>query len=175
MNARARKFYSWRYAEALFKVASVNNIDAQVLKELSLFSELLKQTPQILDLLNNPKVGSIEKREFISHIIKDELCVKLFDLLISKSHVGLIKDIYKSFKHFSYASKQILPVKLYSAAMISESEEKNITEMLQDKLGNIQLHIKISPSLIAGAKLKVKDCVLDFSFKNQLNKIGGIV
>lgn len=101
---------------------------------------------------------------------KENLIEKLVENLKNEGKVHILKSIVEFLKLRNIQIKGHEPAKLYLAF---DYDEKEIEKMIKEKFNiNIKIIEKIINSdLILGGKIITSNYLIDFSFKNLLNKI----
>jgi F0F1-type ATP synthase delta subunit len=101
---------------------------------------------------------------------KERLIDKLIENLRNEGRVNVIKNIVEYLKLKNIKIKGQEPAKLFLAF---DYDEKAIEKMIKEKLNlNVTVIEKnIDQELILGGRLLTSDYLIDFSFKNLINKI----
>jgi F0F1-type ATP synthase delta subunit len=101
---------------------------------------------------------------------KERLIDKLIENLKSEGKFHIIKNIVEYLNLKNMQIKGYEPAKLFLAF---NYDEKEIEKMLKEKFNlNVKVIEKnIDPELILGGRILTTNYVLDFSFKNLMNKI----
>jgi F0F1-type ATP synthase delta subunit len=101
---------------------------------------------------------------------KRRLIDKLIENLRNEGKVHIIKDIVEYLKLKNIKIKGREPAKLFLAF---DYDEKEIEKMIKEKFNlNVKVIEKnIDQELILGGRLITSNYILDFSFKNLINKI----
>jgi F0F1-type ATP synthase delta subunit len=101
---------------------------------------------------------------------KERLIDKLIENLRNEGRVNVIKNIVEYLKLKNIKIKGQEPAKLFLAF---DYDEKAIEKMIKEKL-NLNVTVigkNIDQELILGGRLLTSDYLIDFSFKNLINKI----
>jgi F0F1-type ATP synthase delta subunit len=101
---------------------------------------------------------------------KERLIDKLIENLRNEGRVNVIKNIVEYLKLKNIKIKGQEPAKLFLAF---DYDEKAIEKMIKEKL-NINVTViekNIDQELILGGRLLTSNYLIDFSFKNLINKI----
>jgi len=101
---------------------------------------------------------------------KERLIDKLIGKLRNEGKAHIIKKIVEYLKLKNIQIKGREPAKLFLAF---DDNEKKIEKLIKEKFGvNIKVIEKnIDPELILGGRLMTSNYLIDFSFKNLINKI----
>ncbi len=101
---------------------------------------------------------------------KERLIDKLIENLRNEGRVNVIKNIVEYLKLKNIKTKGQEPAKLFLAF---DYDEKAIEKMIKEKL-NLDVKVigkNIDQELILGGRLLTSNYLIDFSFKNLINKI----
>jgi F0F1-type ATP synthase delta subunit len=101
---------------------------------------------------------------------KERLIDKLIENLRNEGRANVIKNIVEYLKLKNIKIKGLEPAKLFLAF---DYDEKAIEKMIKEKLNlNVKVIEKnIDQELILGGRLLTSNYLIDFSFKNLINKI----
>ncbi|MGC8733968.1 MAG: ATP synthase F1 subunit delta [bacterium] len=163
-----------RYADSLFEVASKYKLEEIILNELELFYNLINKDPKINEIWNTKNLTTFDKSNVLIDLLPFNFITKEFlRLLISKKREKLLKIIIYYYKK-NYENKYgIFKVDLILAKevdkLIIDELLKTIEKLINKKI--ILNSIKIDPEIIGGFILLSDDTVLDYSIKNNVEKL----
>ena len=168
MNEIARN-----YAEALFSL---------VLEEKKLVS-IQSEAKELLEVSNNEDFMLLldsrflsikERKENASLILKDfdiDL-VNFVKVIIDHNRIYLLKDILEAFNSLCNESRGVKEGLIYSAFPLNKSTINKIKDKVsQIEKMDVELLLRIDPTLIGGVKVVINSHVYDGSIKNQLEKM----
>jgi F-type H+-transporting ATPase subunit delta len=159
-----------KYAEALLQVES----NEQVIDDLDLISEAIKDSKDLQELLNNPAIQKNQKKTILEQIFNKQKSsvINTIGLLIDKRRSSLISLVAREYKRLFFKKSGIEIAQIGSVTKLSETELNNIKEKLE-KLFNKTINIENqeNPDLIAGLKIQVAGKVIDSSLKNKLKNL----
>jgi F-type H+-transporting ATPase subunit delta len=164
------------YGSALYQAAKELEKESQILEEAQALIELLKQSPDLQALLDNPTISPKEKKEVVQKIFQGRICEELINLLfilLDKRRTRNLPSIIKTYKNLidkehgvSYG--KIFSVQPLSAARLKEFEEET-SKLLRSR---VSLENETDQSLIGGVKIFVEGKVLDASLRTRLQDLG---
>tara|TARA_Y100000590_G_scaffold24946_1_gene28394 strand:+ start:890 stop:1498 length:609 start_codon:yes stop_codon:yes gene_type:complete len=164
------------YSQALFELASENNLIDDIEKQASSILELIRNSIDFRDLIKDP-TNKIEDQLKIMNKISDqfnfnELVKKFLGFIIFKRRFFYVEKILKDFLTICSNSRGEIQAELSAAKELNEIEINNIKNELSNTFGsNIKLNQKYDPSLIGGLIIKVGSTMIDTSIKNKLQQI----
>jgi len=164
------------YSQALFELASENNLINDVEKQVSSILVLIDKSVDFKDLIKDP-TNKIEDQLKIMNRISDQfkfnkLLKKFLGFIISKRRFFYVEKILNDFLTICSNARGEIQAELSAAKELNESEINNIKNELSNTFGsNIKLNHKYDPSLIGGLIIKVGSTMVDTSIKNKLQKI----
>lgn len=165
-----------RYAEALFQVAKEKDIVDQLLNEWQVVRTVAQSTPQLLQILNHPKITSEQKRTFVESAfgqVLSKTSLHTFFLLIDRKRLGSLIPMISSFEQLAYEDQEVAEAIVYSAKPLSEQEQTQISTIFSKRIGKTKLIIKniVNSELIGGLTIRIGDYIYDGSVKSRLDRI----
>jgi F-type H+-transporting ATPase subunit delta len=164
------------YGSALYQAAQELGKEKQILEESQALIGVLKDSPDLQSLLDNPTVSPKEKKEVVQKIFEGRICDELLNLLyvlLDKRRARNFSNIIKTYKILidkeqgvSYG--KIFSVHPLSAARLKEFEEET-SKLLRTR---VSLENETDHSLIGGVKIFVEGKVLDASLRTRLLDLG---
>ena len=166
---------SKRYSNALFQIAKNDNKTDDFLKEITYIKELVEKNPELLSVLEHPKVTKEEKFQLVDSLFSDGFDKHMCDfmkLLILKDRINYFNKIVSDFTQLYYDYKNIVKADVTSAFELSEDEKSALILKLQGLYNKtVILDIKIDPKIIGGMYIKAQDKVIDATIKGRLEKL----
>lgn len=163
---------SKRYASALFELAFEEQKHHKVQEELAFIRSCIEDEPSFFELLKSPLITADEKKDIISNIFRDRVCMEVLNFLyiiIDKGREAYIKNIVNEYILLVDSVQN----KVDAVAITAVPMEKQDLLMLQANLSkssgkNIQLQNQVDPTIIGGVLVKIGDKVIDGTIKNRL-------
>lgn len=163
-----------RYAQALFELAKQEDLLDACKEDLHVIVEGMVQYPELFALLKHPRIDKKERKDIVMKSFSggQTYVMNFVKLLIDRNRFASIKEIEKRYQELYNEEKGIEIAYIQSALPLSDTEEKQIVDMLKVKLKkNIIAKVSIKPELIAGLRIQVAGDVLDNSASNRLQRL----
>lgn len=163
-----------RYARALFELAGQMKVLDQIDAELKEFSALLAEHQEMYTILNHPNIGLSDKKTIVTNICKgySQTTLTFLCLLVESRRQNLFAMISREFARMADAARNMVEVKLISAAPLTDQQEKDLIQALAAQTGgNIRLIKAVDSDLIGGVKLQIGDTVIDGTVQTALSKM----
>lgn len=163
------------YSSALYEIGVEENLSEQYKNDLQMVCDSFKSNPDLLNVLNHPKIDKEEKKQLIERIYSQDLSKTLINfmkLLLDKSRFNSIFNISKAYCGIYNDVHGIEIAHVYCAKMLSDDEIKNLKDMLEKKLNKtVEMKVQVDTTLLAGLRIKIKDEIIDNSAKNRLSRL----
>ena len=164
------------YSQALFELASENNLVNDIEIQVSSILGLIDNSKDFKDFIKDPthKIeDQLKAINVISNQFKfNELLKKFLGFLVYRRRFFYVKKILYDFISICSNSRGEIQAELYTAKNLNENEINNIKNELSSTFGStIKLSHKYDPSLIGGLVIKVGSTMIDNSIKNKLQQI----
>jgi len=164
------------YARALYDFSIEKNIMHQITADFQNLEEFINKTPELTNYLNNPLISLEAKREILTKILKPVINIETFKfliILINKKRINLLQAVIDKYLDLVYQLASIKMVEISTAFAFTNKQKNELIKKLKEltKAREIRLVINIDPSLIGGFLIKNNSKVIDFTIKNQLQKL----
>lgn len=164
-----------RYATALFEIAKEQGAMTKFKEEAIAICDILKDTPEYINLLSHPSVVEANKLEFIQEAFSGKVAhefVGLMELIIKKSRTEYLIDILIKFIEMAKQEEGLIRGMVTSAMPLTNQQIAQIKANLEQGTGKtIELDVVVDASLIGGLIIRVGDKVVDGSIKGQMNTL----
>lgn len=164
-----------RYSKALFELALQKGKLSEIEKDLLLVKEQIKQNEEFHSFLINPLIQNKSKTDLLINSFKNsvnELTMNFLILTSKKKRSEYLEDIIKNFETLALEHNNIVSAEVFSAVPLSTEQNDQIRENLKTKLGKeVQLNEVVDKSLLGGFIVKIRDSVVDYSLKRQLERL----
>jgi F-type H+-transporting ATPase subunit delta len=164
------------YARALFDFSVEKNIMHQITADFQNLETFLEENSEFTDYVNNPLVSVTAKGEILEKILKSQVNTDTFKflmLLVDRNRIGVLNSVISKYLTLVYETASIKMIEVLTATSFSNIQKDTLIQKLK-KLTNareIRLIINVDSSLIGGFLIKTESKVIDFSVKNQLQKL----
>ena len=164
------------YARALFDFSVEKNIMHQITADFQNLDIFLAETPELLEYLNNPIVNQKVKSEILTKALKSQLNTETFKflmVLVERDRINLLTTIIESYLELIYQTASIKMIEVSTASAFTNLQKDTLIQKLKELTNarEIRLVINVDPSLIGGFLITTESKVIDFTVKNQLQKL----
>lgn len=163
------------YAEALYALATEENVSAEILNELSVLAQSFRQTPDFIRLLCTPNLSVQERCQILDDSFRGKLhlyVLNFLKILTEKGYMRHFDDCFKAYEAHYNRDNGILPVTAITAVSLNAAQ----TDKLCAKLGQItgqqiKLHNRIDPAVMGGVRLVYDGKQLDDTVSHRLDAV----
>ncbi|NND05678.1 MAG: ATP synthase F1 subunit delta [Saprospiraceae bacterium] len=165
-----------RYAKSLLDLAIERGELDQVLHDMDQLKASLSSRDFYL-MVKSPIISTGKKKVIFDRLFKDSLnkTVNSFlQIMVRKGRENLLPEIVDSFKEQYRTHKQISPVMLTTAVALDEKTIAQIKEKLIQSgqtEKNVELLVKVDPSLIGGFRLEFEGKEYNTSLAYRLEEM----
>lgn len=164
------------YARALYDFSVEQNIMHQVTADFQNLEIFLAKTPDLVEYLNNPLISSKEKEEILTKTLKSQLnkeTFKFLNVLINRDRINLLQPIISTYLELVYQTASIKKIEVSTAFPFTNLQKHTLIKKLKEltRAREIRLVINVDSTLIGGFLIKANSKVIDFTIKNQLQKL----
>lgn len=164
-----------RYARALFDAASARDILSEVGGDLESIGRLLRETPELGQLLTAPQIRQDEKRKVIQTVFRDRvqpLVTELLHLLMDKKRVVLLRQIIEGYRNLYEQARGIERAEVTTAIILPQDQEQSLVGKLEKLTGHsIILEKRVDPGILAGMMVRLGDRIIDRSVRRTLREM----
>lgn len=165
---------SRRYEQALFDLSLEKDCLDQIYHDTQVLKTLLQESDDLRLFMANPEIPTEKRLAIFDSLFKDRVNPLTFNFLIfldQKNRLNLTDQICSGFEALYLTHKGILKAEIYSARDMDKKHVRAISDRLSKKFEKeIQATVTLTPSLIAGFKVRVRDLIYDLSISSQLKK-----
>ena len=164
------------YARALFDFSVEKNIMHQITADFQNLEIFLNETPELVEYLNNPVVRQEAKGEILAKTLKSHINTETFKflmVLVERDRINLLSTVITSYLELIYQTASIKMIEVSTASAFTNLQKNTLIQKLKELTNarEIRLIITVDPSLIGGFLIKTESKVIDFTVKNQLQKL----
>ena len=164
------------YARALFDFSVNQCIMNQITDDFQNLEVFLKKNPELTQYLNNPLISSNVKREVLVKTLQSQINAETFKfllLLVDKNRINILDSVIAGYLALVYEIVSIKVVYLSTAFPFTKFQEDALVQKLKKLINakEIRLITTIDPNLIGGFSIQTESKVIDFTIKNQLQKL----
>jgi F-type H+-transporting ATPase subunit delta len=164
------------YARALYTFSVENNIMHQITADFQNLEICLEKTPELASYLNNPIVSKEAKKQVLTKTLQDQINTETFKflmVLVNRDRITVLNAIITNYLELVYETASIKMIEVSTAFAFTNLQKNTLIKKLKELTNarEIRLVITVDPSLIGGFLIKTSSKVIDFSIKNQLQKL----
>lgn len=175
VNPLASKIAS-PYARALFDFSVEKNIMHQITADFQNLESFLEDGTELVSYLNNPIVSKNAKREVLTKALQSQINTETFKflmILVDRGRINLLKYVISNYLELVYETASIKTIEVSTAFAFTNTQKDELIQKLKELTNarEIRLIITVDSSLIGGFLIKTESRVIDFTIKNQLQKL----
>ncbi len=145
------------YGQALYDLASSENLAQQILDELSLLDDAFRAEPDFLRLLRADSLSKQERCQILDDSFRGRVHIYLLNflkLLLEKGHIRHFSGCCAAYRQQYNLDNDILPVTAVTAVSLSNAQADKLREKLACLTGKaIDLTNRIDLSVLGGIRL----------------------
>jgi F-type H+-transporting ATPase subunit delta len=162
------------YAEAAFEQAR----EEDKLDEWSAMLRFLRAVvsdPTMAGIIADPRVEKSNLEKLLLDIGKDRLSktgTNFVRVLVHYRRLGLVPEIAKLFERLRAEVEGLSRVEVTSAFELDPKYQESIAKAMSERLErNVDVSVRVDPSLIGGVVIRVGDLVIDASLRGRLTQL----
>jgi len=164
------------YAQALFDFSVEKNIMHQITADFQNLDIFLNESSELTNYFSNPIVDQKAKREILTKLLKSQVNAETFKflmVLVSRDRINLLQSVIAKYLELVYETAAIKTIEVSTAFAFTNLQKNTLIQRLKELTNarEIRLIITVDPSLIGGFLIKTQSKVVDFTIKNQLEKL----
>ncbi len=165
-----------RYAKALFELAKEAEKVAEVEGELASMGDLMEQSPELHGVLFRPLHPVAERRAALEGVAEgigaSPTVRSFFSLLIDQRRLVDFPAIHEEFDRLASEDAGLRRAEVVSASTLGEDQLERLRRALASRTGGeVEVAVRVDPSLLGGVIAKVGDLVFDGSLRTQLRQL----
>ena len=136
----------------------------------------LNKIDELITYLNNPVIRNEDKRDILTKLLKSQVNEETFKfllVLVDRDRINLLQSIIDNYLKLVYGLASIKMIEVSTAFPFTNKQKNMLIKKLKDLTNarEIRLIITVDSDLIGGFLIKTNSKVLDFTVKNQLQKL----
>jgi F-type H+-transporting ATPase subunit delta len=166
-----------RYAKALFDVALQEQADLKKIDEdLTAVAELFASNAEILIVAKRTGLPDAMRQSLMA-AIADRLGVtpqvkKLLSMLTERHTLVLVPDLAEAYRERLLEHMNVVRGEVATAAPLSPEKTQALQDRLSQATGkNVELSVRVDPSLIGGVVARIGSTMYDGSVRTQLKRL----
>ncbi len=170
------KLISKTYGDALVELAVEENEVDRFSQEISQLLVVLKENPELIALLNHPRISVDEKTEVVKNVFSGRISEEMMGfllLVVTKGRSTDLNDILIYFLDRIKELKGIGVAYVTTPIELSDSRKKEIENKLLDttEFKEMEMNYRLNPDLIGGMQIQIGDRVVDSSIATMIQKM----
>ena len=167
--ALSREEIAARYSKALFEYSEDAKVLDEVHDEMNVLLQVTKANPKVIQLLADPILNKVEKKEFLDTLTQGA-SVETKEFLKFLVEYGRFNDFIDIIEAFDVRYNDGTAI---TAIALKDEELDKIAKAYAKKYGLTTLKItnKVDPSILGGVVLQVGDIRIDGSIRTKLQEI----
>ena len=126
------------YGQALFDLVKEEQLDTQVLQELSALQEAFAREPDFITLLSAPNLPKQERCDILEKSFRDQVhnyVLNFMKILTEKGYMRYFAECCKVYRQLYNELHGILPVQVVTAVPLQQSQMDKLTQKLNHITG----------------------------------------
>jgi len=164
-----------RYAKAFFSTAKEKKLLDVFKTDIEHVSDICKNSPEFIILLNSPIVKTSKKTELIASVFEgkvNQLTMNFLLLITKNKREDQTPGICRNFLDLTRKDQNIRSAVLTTASEINSDTVKKVEKLLGKELqSTIELSTRVNSEILGGLVLRLDDQQYDASVATQLKKI----
>jgi len=166
-----------RYANALFELALDNKAVDSLKEDLDQFDALVAGSPDLNRLVRSPAFGADEQLKALSAVLAKAgikgLAANFLKVITANRRLFAVRDMIRAFRALVARHKGEVTAQVAVAERLSDNSLDALKSALKSVTGGkeIDLDVKIDPTIIGGLIVKVGSRMVDTSLRTKLNSI----
>ena len=164
------------YARALFDFSVEKNIMHQITADFQNLDIFLEEATELIAYLNNPVVNQQAKRDILAKTLKSQVNTETFKflmVLVDRDRINLLSAVITNYLELVYETASIKMIEVVTASAFTNSQKNALIQKLKEitNAREIRLVVTVDSNLIGGFLIKTESKVIDFTIKNQLQRL----
>nr|UDP55491.1 CF1 delta subunit of ATP synthase [Schizostauron trachyderma] len=164
------------YARALFDFSVEKNIMHQITADFQNLEVFLEEAAELTEYLNNPLVSQDAKCEILTKTLESQLNTETFKFLMvlaKRDRISLLNSVISNYLELVYETASIKMIEVSTAFPFTNLQKNTLIQKLKELTNarEIRLIITVDASLIGGFLIQTESKVIDFTVKNQLQRL----
>ncbi len=162
------------YAQAFFGVTKESGATQAGLELTSALAALM-QHPEVVALVDDPKLGPQQTFKLLAGLLKAPLSASdsnFLQTLIDNGRLTALPEIARQFVQLKNEADGIADCLIETAFPLDDAQVSDLVILMSKKFGlKLKPEVRVDASLIGGVRVLVGDHVLDTSVKSRLDQM----
>lgn len=157
-------------------LAKENNLTDRMGDDTRFLLELLENSPDLKQFLNNPLVVTDKKKAALRQLLADRVhayTLNFVMLLLDRKRIAFLEDMCEVYLDLLRELKQTVLAKVTSTVELNEQQKQAVRDrvLAMTQAQGVELQTQVDPSLLGGMVVEVGSQVLDASVRGQLRRL----
>lgn len=161
------------YAQGLYTLAQEDGLTEQIMAELSVLQQAVDA--QYLSLLSTPALSKEERCGLLDQAFRDKVHIYVLNfmkLLTEKGYIRHFSGCCAAFQQQYNEDRGILPVRVVSAAALTDAQLQKLQETLEKRTGKtVSLQCRVEADVLGGVRLDYDGVRIDGTVKARLDEV----
>jgi F-type H+-transporting ATPase subunit delta len=165
-----------RYARSLADVALESGEADAVAADLTVYREIVRAAPALLEIFDSPAVSREAKQNLIAALLEKypvrQITANFLRVLIDHNRVRYFDAIVDLYVATVNRRKGVVAADVTSPIPLSDADVAVLRESLAKATGaNVMVNLRTDPGLIGGLVVQIESTVFDGSVRRQLTEV----
>jgi len=165
-----------RYARSLADVAFENNEEPTVSSEISVYSEIFRAVPEVVEALDNPAVTRDAKERLLRALMEKypvgRTMANFLRVLVDHHRIRYFEEILLHYIKIVNERKGIVAARVTTARDLLDQELGSLRNSLSQATGRaVTLDVNTDPGILGGLVVQIGSTVYDGSLRSQLDEV----
>jgi F-type H+-transporting ATPase subunit delta len=165
-----------RYASALFDLASEKGFVTAVESDLDSLGQAIVVTPDLADLIRNPRVGRADATKAIDAVAQvigvSELTRNFLGVLAQNGRLAALPEIVRAFATIAAAQRGEVTAEVTSAHPLDDQQVAQLAQKLKTREGKeVKIKATVDPEILGGLVVRIGSRQIDGSIRTRLNSL----
>ena len=165
------------YAEAFLQVAASRKEVDEVVEQAKAILAIWHECPELSGAMASPVLEVDSKKAALEKLFANKVTpsfLNLLKLLADRQRIGLLDSVLERLLELYREQRNIALVTVTAASTLDDEQQAELLKKIQSVAGtdNLELNIKVDPSLIGGFIVNVGSKVIDASLAGQVRRLG---
>lgn len=165
------------YAEAFLQVAEQRNEVDEVVTQAKEILALWSECPALSEAMSSPVLEVQSKKAALEKLFSNQVTpsfLNMLKLLADRQRIGVLDAVLERLLELYREQRNIALATVTSASELSEEQQAELSKKVQAAAGtdNLEITLKVDPSLIGGFVVSLGSKVIDASLAGQVRRLG---
>lgn len=164
-----------RYSKALFRVASSDKQLEEHLEALTLFVQVLNESPHLMEFFSSPQLSREQKEKSFEKVLEGHFTpnfLSFLSLLLDRRRFYCLPEILREYRRMVSEKLGFFDARLITAVPMDDKTKEMLKTKLEKIYGKIiKMKEEIDPQIIGGGVLILDHTLIDFSIRGKIAKL----